>query len=339
MPPYLLTGGRPFLESLDIQVLSVKERAFATGTLKNRKTQIKTYLLFALYIGIQPFSLSVRNLVRYIVFLSRSLKAFSSIRNYIDGLRFYLTVNGFHFDTLYNDIQVQIVIKGLKRILDTNPVHTMPITNNLLLKIYTKLNSSDQFHITLWAAFLLAFYGFLRKSSLLPKSAQSFCKTKHLTRAAFMCTKNAIIVNVPWTKTLQNGEKPLQIPLLPIPGSPLCPVAAVKNMFKAVPAPPHSPAFVIFQNGNLTPITHTVFVNQLRQFISVCGDESHKYSGHSFRRGGCQFAASCQGVTLPMLMTHGDWKSSAIQQYLDNDLFTRLTVMRAMRNKIINTDE
>ena len=151
-----------------------------------------------------------------------------------------------------------------------------------------------------------------------------------------MKTKSAIIVNVPWTKTLQNGEKPLQIPLLPIPGSPLCPVTAVQNMFNAIPAPPHSPAFVISQNGRLTPITHSLFVHHLRLFINACGDESHKYSGHSFRRGGCQFASSCDGVTLPMLMTHGDWESSAVQQYLDNDLFTRFAVMKAMRDNIKN---
>ena len=87
------------------------------------------------------------------------------------------------------------MIKGLKRILDTCPTHTMPITSNILQKIYSKTNGSNQLHVILWAAFLLAFYDCPRKSSLLPPNAASFCISKHLSWGSFMKTKKSIIVN------------------------------------------------------------------------------------------------------------------------------------------------
>ncbi len=133
------------MDTLDVQVQHVKSLAFATGTFKNRKTQIKAYLLFALHAGFQPLPLTVQNLMRYIVFLARSLKAFSSVRNYIDGLRFYQVISGFQFDKFYQDIQVQMVIKGVKRILDTCPSHTLPITEKLLCKIYSKITIPNSY--------------------------------------------------------------------------------------------------------------------------------------------------------------------------------------------------
>ena len=55
----LFTSGHSFLETLDMQVQHVKQRAFSMGTLQNKYTQIKAYLLFAYYVGFKPVPLTV----------------------------------------------------------------------------------------------------------------------------------------------------------------------------------------------------------------------------------------------------------------------------------------
>ena len=47
---------------------------------------------------------------------------------------------------------------------------------------------------------------------------------------------NVMYVTFRRTKTIQFGERQLHIPLLSIPGSPLCPVSAFNSMVRAVPA-------------------------------------------------------------------------------------------------------
>ena len=105
----------PFITSIDKQITVVKGCAYAQGTIKNRWSQIKAYLLFALYSNFQILPTTAINLQRYMVFLSRSFQSFQTLRNYIDGLRFYHLMFGFEFGVVFDDFQVQLVLKGLRR--------------------------------------------------------------------------------------------------------------------------------------------------------------------------------------------------------------------------------
>ena len=52
---------------------------------------------------------------------------------------------------------------------------------------------------------------------------------------------NYLLVSMMWTKTIQRGERLLQIPLVKIPGSILCTVHANMVMCKVISAAPDAP--------------------------------------------------------------------------------------------------
>ena len=75
-----------------------------------------------------------------------------------------------------------------------------------------------------------------RLANIVPSSLRQFDPRRHLTRGNVALTTHGILVTFKCTKTIQFGERLLHIPLLCIPGSPLCPVTAYRRMIALVPA-------------------------------------------------------------------------------------------------------
>ena len=203
--------------------------------------------------------------------------------NYINGVRFYHASNGFAFHVVKTH-SVSLTLKGIRKQLSCNPHHKLPITIDILTRIHSVMDFSKNSHVTLWAAFLLAFFGFLRKSNIAPPAPHLFDPTKHISRSSFTLPSNGtLLLDLTWSKTIQSHQRVLSIPFHPIPNSPLCPVSAFKLMLSRIPAPPHSPAFLLPSGSSLTLLTHSSFVIYLRLFLSQIGADPSQYSGHSFR--------------------------------------------------------
>lgn len=96
-----------------------------------------------------------------------------------------------------------------------------------------------------------------------------------------------IVVIFYWSKTIQCKEWPLVIPLVPISGSPLCPLSAFNKMFDLVPASSISPAFCYRLRSRLIPLTKPVFNRTFRKLLVHANIPAATcYTGHSFCRGG-----------------------------------------------------
>ena len=67
------------------------------------------------------------------------------------------------------------------------------------------------------------------------------------------------------TKTIQFGERALKVPLVAIPGSPLCPVSAYQQMVSTIPAPDTAAAFSHVVAGELKPYTYSKFQKKLKK--------------------------------------------------------------------------
>jgi integrase len=85
-------------------------------------------------------------------------------------------------------------------------------------------------------------------------------------------------------------------------------------MFKYVPAGPDDPLF-ISDSVRRKPLTHSKFVNRIKQLLEAIGVNEKFYSGHSFRRGGATWAHSI-GISDALIMLMGDWHSNAYQLYI-----------------------
>jgi hypothetical protein len=107
-------------------------------------------------------------------------------------------------------------------------------------------------------------------------------------------------------------------------------VAAVENMLVDTKnAPGDMPLFVFVRASHLTPLTHAVFVKQLKLLLVQCGFDAKKYSGHSFRRGGATLAFSCN-VSPLLIKMQGDWRSEAYQAYVTIPACQRWGMMKRL---------
>lgn len=199
-------------------------------------------------------------------------------------------------------------MKGIERILGEAPKRKLPITPKLLELFHQCLDLSDIFNVVLFAACVVAFYTFFRKSTLLSPSLDQHEPNKHLCRGDVSFSEHGIVINVRHTKTIQHHERVLQVPLVPNSGV-LCPVRAVCNMWeKTAKLGRNLPLFSYRVNGQLRCLDRSTFVDRVRQLVEECGLIPRDYSGHSFRRGGCTWAWQ-QGVSPQLIMSQGDWKS------------------------------
>ncbi len=90
-----------------------------------------------------------------------------------------------------------------------------------------------------------------------------------------------MLVYIKWSKTIQAGECYILIPLVHMPASPLCPKAAVLNMFAKVRVCPQDPAFLIPCHQGLTTLTHASFTHNLRCLLHIAGHNPMGFSGHA----------------------------------------------------------
>lgn len=84
-------------------------------------------------------------------------------------------------------------------------------------------------------------------------------------------TTEGLLVTFKCTKTIQFGERLLQIPLHSIPGYPLCPVAAYRRMIELVPARRSCPVFLLPGHSAVVPLTKRSFVSLFCKCLSDAG--------------------------------------------------------------------
>ena len=118
------------------------------------------------------------------------------------------------------------------------------MTPQILREIYTFLDMSKSDDITFWYLCLFMFFLMVRKSNSVPISVEELYPSKQPIRQDVKVFQDVLVVLIKWSKTNQFGSRLLQVPLVAIPESVLCPVLAFKNMIRATPALVHDPAFV-----------------------------------------------------------------------------------------------
>ena len=299
--------------------------AYAVGTRKNLKTQWKAFFLFCNFYELVALPCSLETLCLYCQFLSRSFKSTESIKNYVNGIKclhLMLDLDFNHLDTFY----FKLFFKGLKRINPHEVRSALPISPTILLKFREILDFNDRNHVTFWCLFLFAFFLMCRKSNLVGTPDEP---EKCLNRSDVIVGSQFLLVNFRWSKTIQFGERSLQIPLVKNRHSFLCPFSAYISMCNQFSVPDTSPAFVVSKKGILTPVTYNMFNSFLKDCIIKIGLDPNKFSTHSFRRGGATWAFKC-GVPSDLIQLQGDWKSSAYKLYLRYGLNEKLSVANKM---------
>ena len=90
--------------------------------------------------------------------------------------------------------------------------------------MYEFLDISKANDATYWCCFLFAFFLMARKSNLVPVSVAKFDSSKQLCRRNIVVDNGFLRVHIFWSKTIQFGQRKLEIPLVKITDAPLQPL-------------------------------------------------------------------------------------------------------------------
>ena len=185
-------------------------------------SHLRSYLQFCAVMQCSPLPLDNRQLGRYVAYLAQRLK-YQSILKYLNILRILHLETGLQ-NPLENNYFLNSILQGIERIKGSLVQQKIPITPHILLWIRLLLDLHKPCDILFWATCLLAYFGLLRKSNLLPTSAKQFNPSKHPCRGDITKASGGLSLHIKASKTIQFGER---IHLLPLPymqGHPLCPV-------------------------------------------------------------------------------------------------------------------
>ena len=208
---------------------------------------------------------------------------------------------------LKDNWQLQLVLRGISKTHGRPPAQKLPITPGILRRIHQQLDLSLPLHIVFWAACLVAFFSFCRKATLVPKSRAD--SQDALCRGDVRFVSRGVVLGIRKTKTIQCGERVLEIPLHEQGDAALCPVAALRAVWGLGQYPSDLPLFTFRSADIVQTLDYKMFTNLLRSVLSASGIATDLYSGHSLRRGGATYAFE-RGVPPSYIKLQGDWKSS-----------------------------
>ena len=233
----------------------------------------------------------------------------SSIKIYLSAIRSLHIDQGFP-DPLVNCLQLQRLLRGIKRHQGSSLPQRQPVTADLMRIIQRTLDAHSSEHIMLWGACCLGFFGFLRAGEFTVNCV--FDPSIHLTVQDLQVDAEvhpfSLRVRIKSYKTdpfrqgcfifLGRGQ------------APLCPISAILTYLHQR-GPSSGPLFIDTHGQPLTRSRLSSFIQSVLQGAGIPGH----FSGHSFRIGAATTAAQC-GIPDHLIKTMGRWSSDAYQLYV-----------------------
>ena len=175
-----------------------------------------------------------------------------------------------------------------------------------------------------------------RLANIVPESQAKFDPKRRLTRGDVVADAHGLIVIFKATKTIQFGERKLRIPLIRIPGSPLCPVRAYLRMVRLMPAPAKSALFLLPKHQGVQLLTKRRLISEFRRSLQAAGvPNAQGFRGHSFRRCAASWAFN-QDVPGELIQLYGDWSRDQYKLYLEFSHDAKLVLAHQFRQAILS---
>ena len=313
---------------LRVESCALRERGLAQGTWANKISHLRAYINFTTHFGVQDFPVLLEVLLRFIALLGRGSHSYESATNIISSVKYFSSVLAPSSTKVFEAVLVSASLKGLKAQL-SRPVHQkLPVSIEHLAKFHSALDLCNVKHLACWCAMLLAFFGCLRLSNLVPSAQSKFDPLKHLTRGDIKCIDNpsVVLIYYKWSKTNQNARKVSWIPISPVSDARFNFKLHLEKLWELLEVPASAPLFSFGLNKFHTRYS---LVNLLDMCVTEAGLSPADYSWHSFRRGAAVFAFEL-GLADSAVQLLGDWSSSAFKNYLEFSLLRKVAVAEAI---------
>ena len=230
------------LKQLRREASQSKRAAFADGTMKNLLWQWRLFVMFCIFFRFNVLPATVECLCLYAQFLSRSMRAPDTIRNYMSGVHTLHVLCEVPFMGKGN-IELKLTLRGISRKNPHMVKQAAPLSPNILGRIWHFFDFEKSLDLTMWTLLLVAFFTMSRKSNLVVTGKNKFDPQKQLCRSDVILGTQGMLITFRWSKTNQFGRRTHVVPLLAMPGSKLCPVSAYQKMISKCPGNPDDPAF------------------------------------------------------------------------------------------------
>ena len=199
------------------------------------------FLTFCCQIGVDVIEVNEQHAIMFMEYLANKNLAVSSIRNYVSAVVMYFKWFSLQFE-IFSHHKVTMMFKALERSIKRTPkfkgiFHLQDLGN--ILQLCDNFPLSQMYK----CLYLLAYFGFLRISNLVPSSSKKFSISKHLCRADILVQNTDMIVIVKWSKTLQATNQGSYIVLPRLENQLLCPCKNFERMHSAFPTLPNAPCF------------------------------------------------------------------------------------------------
>jgi hypothetical protein len=292
------------------------QHAYRPGTRSNHRTQLRRYYGFCQEYGLYDLNPSQHQLCLYMEYLAQRFVSARTVRNYMSAITLLHKQLDVSCPAL-SSFQVGLMARAVDRTMLTPPSPRLPVSVLLLRQLVQATLPLGVWGVVFRFAILLAFFGFLRQSNLAPRTASQFDSARHSRRRDVVFTKQGAFIRLRWTKTLQSAHQPVFVPLPVIDNSPLCPVAAFRDMAASVPVlSSKSPLLLVpSPGGELQVVTIPMLAQTFKDIINSLGLPLHTFSLHSLRRGGATLAFEA-GVPVDCIKGHGTWSSQSVYTYI-----------------------
>ena len=165
------------------------------------------------------------------------------------------------------------------------------------------------------AAYLVAFYTFLRILNVLPSTARVVDTTRHILRSDLIFRRPGAHLIINWGKAMESASRHHIVQIPALPSSPICPAAALKSLLSYAPASLNSPLFIIPSPSGSCILMSPMLSATLRWLQLTLKLNPGHYEFHCFRWSGVTWAVN-NGVPLQNLKLHGGWSSAATNTYI-----------------------
>ena len=245
---------------------------------------------------------------QFVAYLSLSGKSWSTAKTYIAAIGFRCKLNNCMDVT--GHFTIRKMLEGMRRLKNSKDSR-LPITVELLTNIINSLPSicSSRYETLMFlAAYLLAFFGFLRVGELTVVNGSETSRVfthGHMT----VIEGKHIELTIPFSKTDQLDKSCTVV--IPATGTLICPLLNVCNYLSQRPNI-QGPFFCHFGGK---PLTRFQFTTVLSKVLGVLGVNTKLYKSHSFRKGAASLY-HLNGESEEEIKTIGRWKSLAYKSYI-----------------------
>ena len=257
-------------------------------------------------------------LCRFIVSLAIKDLSHNSIKVYLAAVRQLHIQRGKPPPHTGDMPRLQQILRGIKISQASTPKahqERLPMQPDMLRSIKRAWEQGpiDEDKQMLWAAFTMAFFGFMRSGELCARSLTDCDTATTLTpqdvSVDSLANPQLIRIRLRSSKT-DPFRKGTDIYLARTHDE-LCPVSATLAWL-SIRGNSTGPLFR-FKSG--APLTRQSFVEKLKGALAIAGIKPDGFSGHSFRSGAATAAAKL-GIGDSQIKLLGRWKSEAYHRYI-----------------------